>query len=384
MIPIQANPYSIQGTLIYSSFDITGNGVSTLIDPTNIFWINSKGNDGPLNRCGGWASGVAEPFQKIGFSVCQSISIDKVYQVGFGADNYAMLIVDGDTLINQPYTEGGENFVYWKIFKVNLKKGSHLIEVLGTNGTAPPATIGLEIYDNTDQEIMNAHSYSDLNLIFSSKDQFNKPVQAGDPNLSYSCPIGYMLDYCSYSMPMCSREISSNPPILKINEPLPSCPKVPVDLTNSDITRGSDNNLDFTYWKDSEATVPLNNPESISKAGTFYISAKNVNNCTVTKPVKVIFVDHPESGLYLPNAFTPNGDGKNDFFGINKWIATQNVLLRVYDRWGRMIFGTSDPNQSWDGTFKGEPLKPDIYTYQLTVKSACGDFYRKGTVMLIR
>jgi gliding motility-associated-like protein len=71
--------------------------------------------------------------------------------------------------------------------------------------------------------------------------------------------------------------------------------------------------------------------------------------------------------LYLPNAFSPNGDGKNDLFKVNVGSnCTINAFnLRVYDRWGNQVFESQSVETAWDGTHKGELVKADLYLFHL-------------------
>ncbi|MCW5898721.1 MAG: CotH kinase family protein [Flavobacteriales bacterium] len=75
--------------------------------------------------------------------------------------------------------------------------------------------------------------------------------------------------------------------------------------------------------------------------------------------------------FYLPNAFTPNGDGINDV-----WIPVANVVdlesyhLRIYDRWGLLLFETRDPWEGWDGTIGGQLMPDGVYVYQADVVDA--------------
>jgi gliding motility-associated-like protein len=88
--------------------------------------------------------------------------------------------------------------------------------------------------------------------------------------------------------------------------------------------------------------------------------------------------------LDVPNAFSPNGDGKNDQvrvrgFGIGK------MMFRIYNRWGQVVFETADPNQGWDGRFKGTPQPVDVYAYTLDVQFTDGTKKTKqGDITLLR
>jgi gliding motility-associated-like protein len=77
----------------------------------------------------------------------------------------------------------------------------------------------------------------------------------------------------------------------------------------------------------------------------------------------------PSWVLYIPNTFTPNGDGVNDGF-FAKGYNIKNFNLKIFDRWGHILFETNDINEMWDGTTKGsnEPIKQDIYVWKANVK----------------
>jgi gliding motility-associated-like protein len=86
----------------------------------------------------------------------------------------------------------------------------------------------------------------------------------------------------------------------------------------------------------------------------------------------------------LPNAFTPNGDGKNDCFGVRKWGTVSNLEFSIFNRWGERVFFTNDPKQCWNGMYKGSWQPNDVFVYLVKANSACGKIFVKGTVMLIK
>ena len=91
-----------------------------------------------------------------------------------------------------------------------------------------------------------------------------------------------------------------------------------------------------------------------------------------------------ESFLYVPNAFTPNGDGENDVLYV-RGPAIKDMVFRIYDRWGEMVFESFQRPFGWDGTYKGKMMNPDVYDYYLKV--TCIDNVEtivKGNVTLIR
>ncbi|MCX7606616.1 MAG: gliding motility-associated C-terminal domain-containing protein, partial [Bacteroidia bacterium] len=90
--------------------------------------------------------------------------------------------------------------------------------------------------------------------------------------------------------------------------------------------------------------------------------------------------------LYLPTAFSPNGDGINDLFEI-KNFGIKDPRVRIYDRWGVLVFDNQgDMSRHWDGTYEGKPVPEDAYTVLIEGKLPPSDkpFRRGGTVTVIR
>jgi gliding motility-associated-like protein len=88
--------------------------------------------------------------------------------------------------------------------------------------------------------------------------------------------------------------------------------------------------------------------------------------------------------IFIPNAFTPNGDNNNDLV----YVRGQNILemdLKIFDRWGELVFETANQNIGWDGTFKNKPLDPDVFVYHLKVICVDGqENLIKGNITLLR
>ena len=96
------------------------------------------------------------------------------------------------------------------------------------------------------------------------------------------------------------------------------------------------------------------------------------------------------SQLWVPNTFTPNGDGQNDrFYPHGKGVSSVS-RFRIYDRWGELIFDATnmpvdDMNYGWDGTYKNKQLKPDVYVYIINAQCSTGEPLEiKGDISLIR
>ncbi|HVB03135.1 MAG TPA: PKD domain-containing protein [Chitinophagaceae bacterium] len=132
------------------------------------------------------------------------------------------------------------------------------------------------------------------------------------------------------------------------------------------------------------------NPISVPKNSvTYEVTATNNFGCQDSASVTIhLICSH--GVVYIPNTFTPNGDGMNDvFYPRGKGVKIVNYF-RVFNRWGQLVFerdnfNINDINSGWDGTYKGQPLTPDVFTY--VTEMVCDNnevFMLKGNVTLLR
>ncbi len=128
---------------------------------------------------------------------------------------------------------------------------------------------------------------------------------------------------------------------------------------------------------------PIAAPDVTTTYSVLVVSDKN---CSATSSVEVkVIKGDPNKGYFVPSAFTPDGDGKNDCFGIQSWGFVTNLHFDVYTRAGFKVFTTTDPANCWDGTHEGHKLPSDAYVYNIIADTNCGKkVERSGTVVLIR
>lgn len=120
----------------------------------------------------------------------------------------------------------------------------------------------------------------------------------------------------------------------------------------------------------------------VTDYGAYTLKVIDSNHCVGSTQVEV--TDNCSYGLFIPTAFTPNGDTNNDyFFPVIRNI--KRISWQVYNRWGEMVFQTNELNKSWDGMYKGQPAPSEVYIYQVTY-TALSDkvFSLKGNVTLLR
>lgn len=132
-----------------------------------------------------------------------------------------------------------------------------------------------------------------------------------------------------------------------------------------------------TWLSCSACANPLATPSTTT---TFYLS--DSAHCATTDSVTV-FVEEGKI-IYLPNIFSPNGDGNNDLFYV-RGSGISGMELLIYDRWGEKMFESKDIHTGWDGTYHGKPVNAGVYTYLLRATFFDGDERKeKGTVTLVR
>ncbi len=131
---------------------------------------------------------------------------------------------------------------------------------------------------------------------------------------------------------------------------------------------------------------PVSKP---SVTTTYTLKVYNNDGCSSSDAVTIKMLCK-DNLVFIPNAFSPNGDTKNDYFTIKGTGLKTIRSITIYNRWGKILFARKDVaiddrNNSWDGTFNGEPQ--DAGTYVYFVQTICEDgevFTYKGTFTLVR
>jgi gliding motility-associated-like protein len=118
---------------------------------------------------------------------------------------------------------------------------------------------------------------------------------------------------------------------------------------------------------------------------TYWVSGTDINGCVATDSVRVNV--EPVYTIYVPNAFTPNGDGNNDFFEVFGYKeAWKQFKVQLFNRWGEKVYESNDMNFKWDGVYQGKMMNPTVLVY--VVKLVYLDNYTekilKGTITLVR
>ncbi len=171
-------------------------------------------------------------------------------------------------------------------------------------------------------------------------------------------------------------KVSSSPVLILANK-IEAC----FDI-NTPYILSEDYDPTYIYqWLPNHETA---NSITVSNQGIYQLKVSNADGCFTEK--KVEMVQKCVSRILAPNIFTPNGDSDNDVF----WIIAEDVTdyqLKIYNRWGEMVFMSQTDSDVWDGIYRSEKAPEGTYTWQLTYKNAKQPLEvltHSGTVLLVR
>lgn len=120
--------------------------------------------------------------------------------------------------------------------------------------------------------------------------------------------------------------------------------------------------LDQIFWNTGQSSPTI----EVVEPGIYSFEARTAANCEVMAEKRI--EDCPSRQIYIPNAFSPNGDGVNDEWQIYTASEVERMELKIYDRWGSRVYEEISTEVSWDGRFRGEDLPVGVYVYQLVVE----------------
>jgi gliding motility-associated-like protein len=118
--------------------------------------------------------------------------------------------------------------------------------------------------------------------------------------------------------------------------------------------------------------------------GSYFVTITDSAGCIISDTFSI----EPSSccKLWMPNAFTPNNDSKNDTYHPEIGGSITNIYYAIYDRWGNKVYSSIDVNRGWDGTYKGQPMDVETYFYIITYNCALEKTAQKqkGDFILVR
>lgn len=150
--------------------------------------------------------------------------------------------------------------------------------------------------------------------------------------------------------------VEVNPlPYIVLNKPKTIFDNDFIDLTATEITKGSKDFVKVKYFEDAGLTKPLANPTRVNKNGLFYIEIQNAKGCSVASPIEIIVLPSPK--IIVPTAFTPQKETNNRLFPF--LVSIQKLIsFKVFNKWGILVYQTDTlASGGWDGQFKSK-LQP--------------------------
>jgi gliding motility-associated-like protein len=145
----------------------------------------------------------------------------------------------------------------------------------------------------------------------------------------------------------------------------------------------------FNWTPVSNVTSPTDSitAATITETTWFYVTVTGSNTrCATTDSILIELkeIECTFDNLYIPNAFTPNGDSKNDLF-IVRGPLLKSMSMLIYDRWGTVVFETNDLGTGWDGTYKGKLVQADVFGFIIRGECSNGTIItKKGNVTVLR
>jgi gliding motility-associated-like protein len=285
-----------------------------------------------------------------------------------------------DPLVSNPFAKPAQSTDY-------------VVEIVDANNCQSRDTIRVAVkpYPSfTISRDTNICMGSKVTLVATGGDQYQWSPASTLNNPQLPAPIASPLNSTTYKV-FIEENLCSNDTTLSVTVNLSSNPNVTakkladIDCSNPTTQLFASGGLKYS-WTPAFA---LDGPEkpnpivTIDSTTIFVVTGTDANGCSGKDSV---WVNVTRGGLplfVLPNAFTPNNDGKNDCFGIRRWGNVKVQQLSIYNRWGQVVFETNDPAKCWDGRYKGERQPTGGYVYVIKAQSFCGGIVRKGLVMLL-
>lgn len=252
-----------------------------------------------------------------------------------------------------------------------------------------------EVFNFNGQQISASGTYADTTQLSGGCDSIHTViVTVTNPVL-----ISETYTICDGETVMVNGLSISNPTTIRYIKPNPTGCDTTVDATVNVITINADftfninplNTLSYSFFAAGSPTAQylwdfgdggsstLLNPQHEFEPGVYRVVLKVIgeNGCEATTEKQITVLDDGGE-LFIPNVFTPNGDGTNDVFKLT-FAAPFELRIAIFNRWGELLFESGDCYFEWDGTYKGDDAQDGTYVYLIS-----GKYNRKGTITLLR
>ncbi len=339
-------------------------------------------------------------------TICLGDTVKLTMGSAFGSGNYAY-VWDPQVYLSSPTGS----------FQVGVPAGTTIYNVTGFDIACPSYTLGYNFKITVNKppipklQLDKTQGCEALCQFYNTKTQAESAITTydfGGDRKMQADSFNYCLDAPgTYTLRIYSKGINGCSGIYQYPEPIIVFPKPHADFSwTPDIVTTTDNIVTFkpsskygpivtTAWQFIGSTItgidttnvnlPQRTYENTGKYPIMLISTTD-KGCidTVVKFLEVV----DELNIFIPNTFTPNGDGLNDIFNIKGvGFKVENFNMEIFDRWGTSIYYTKDVMKGWDGTVKGgQPSADAVYIYKIKVIGANGQGRKEyvGHVTLIK
>lgn len=358
----------------------------------------------------------------------QSINIDVLSPMQFSLTPDSRTICRGDSVkFVMGSTNGSGNYAYvWNpqiylgsptgSMQIGMPLATTIYQVAGHDIACPQFTLGYTFTVNVNQPPMpdlvldKVQGCEPLCLFYNTKTQSEAAITTYDFGGIYKMQAD-SFNFCleqpgTYNLKIYSKGINGCSGVYDFPSPIVVFPKPHSDFTwTPDLVTTTDNQVTFkptskygpvvnTTWQFTGSTItgidttitnsPQRTYENYGKYPVMLISTTD-KGCkdTVVKFLEVV----EDLNIFIPNTFTPNGDGLNDIFNIKGvGFKIENFSMEIFDRWGTSIYYTKDVMKGWDGMAKGGLSQDAVYIYKIKVVGASGQGKKEyvGHVTLIK
>ncbi len=339
------------------STGLTGTQIS--VTKSGMYWVEAE-----MEKCRASDTIYIEvvPVPEVSAGRDTVICADRPIRIGTVVADAAYLWNTGETT---PYIEVSETGTY--VLSVDLKGCIVYDTVHITAMPVPDIDLGGDRDICAEQTIILDASYGNNTRYVWSTGETTSSVAVTEAGIysvtvitEYTCVGGDTVAFTYYP-----------DPVVALGHDTSVCEETPLLLS------AFHTNADSLVWSDGR----IGNSILIQHGGIYTVTG--INKCgtdTDTIEVKQIFCD-----IWLPNAFTPNGDGKNDVFRILGNIGRlEGVTFSVFNRWGERVFITNDKLEGWDGYHRGIAAQLGTYVYLLQYSLDGHPYTQKGSFHLLR
>lgn len=252
--------------------------------------------------------------------------------------------------------------------------------------SAPIANAGIDTLTCFEKDVQ-LNASGGLNYTWSPATYLNDPTVFNPIVIAPSASITYFLSVidangCNSLKDDSVFVLVTPPAVINVGNDTTIATRQPLSLFTIDVNNSG---LSSYLWSPSYGLNNsfIANPVAVlDRDITYYVSASNSIGCIAFDTIKIKVYFGPE--LYVPNAFTPNGDGINDILRVTSAGMKAFHYFRIYNRYGQLVFTTSDPAKGWDGKVNGKLQNTGTYIWMAEAVDYRGKIVqRNGAVIII-